>query len=146
MQLAVPRLRSAAALRGFREAMTACNHDLAAWRARERPPPAQTAALDANGGAGWELASSLLRPRRIEARRVLVNKADANVGFLVGLILGAGELAVAAAPHRGASASSHKAGANVGFLVGLLSCAACSQAWPPGVRASARRPCRLNVP
>ncbi len=72
MQLAVPRLRSAAALRGFREAMTACNHDLAAWRARERPPPAQTAALGANGGAGWELASSLLRPRRIEVRRVLV--------------------------------------------------------------------------
>lgn len=66
MQLAVPRLRPPGALRTFREAMNACGHDLAAWRARERPPRAQTAALDVGDGAGWELAAALLRARRIE--------------------------------------------------------------------------------
>lgn len=68
MQLAVPRLRPPGALRAFRGAMLECGHDLGAWRARERPPRAQTAALDGAGGAGWELAAALLRPRRIEVR------------------------------------------------------------------------------
>ena len=41
--------------------------DLDEWRARERLPPAQTAALDADSGAGWDIARALLRPRKLQA-------------------------------------------------------------------------------
>ena len=47
----------------------ACSLD--EWRARERLPAAQLAALDADGGAGWDLARALLRPRSLQARVTL---------------------------------------------------------------------------
>lgn len=68
MQLAVPKLRSASALRTFNKQLQDLRCDLGEWRARERLPAAQTAALDANDGAGWDLAQALLRPRKLEVR------------------------------------------------------------------------------
>ena len=107
MQLAVPKLRSAAALRTFSKALqvtslyfycmshplhcclsvkracrVSCIHacstapaagqsvtcNLDGWRERERLPAAQLAALDAESGAGWDLAKALLRPRKLQVR------------------------------------------------------------------------------
>lgn len=66
MQLAVPKLRSAGSLRAFNKQLQAQRCDLAEWRARERLPASQSAALDADNGAGWDLAQALLRPRKLE--------------------------------------------------------------------------------
>lgn len=66
MQLAVPKLRSASALRNFNKSLQNHKCDLSEWRARERLQPSQTAALDADNGAGWDLAQALLRPRKLE--------------------------------------------------------------------------------
>ncbi len=66
MQLAVPKLRSSSGLKAFSKALQAYRCDLDAWRERERLSPAQTALLDAEDGAGWELAQALLRPRKLE--------------------------------------------------------------------------------
>ena len=63
MQLAVPSLRSDRGLKAFNEALAAVGHDLLAWRAAAALPLVQTAVLDGNEGAGWELAEALLRPR-----------------------------------------------------------------------------------
>lgn len=68
MQLAVPRLRSSSALRSFNNSLQNVRCDLHEWRARERLPVSQTAALDADNGAGWDLAQALLRPRKVEVR------------------------------------------------------------------------------
>jgi hypothetical protein len=43
-----------------------CNLD--AWRERERLPDSQLTVLDAEDGAGWDLARALLRPRKLQAR------------------------------------------------------------------------------
>ncbi len=66
MQLAVPKLRSSSGLKAFSKALQAYRCDLEAWRERERLSPAQTALLDAEDGAGWDLAQALLRPRKLE--------------------------------------------------------------------------------
>ena len=65
MQLAVPKLRTQSALKAFNKALQACKCDLGSWRERERLAPAQTALLDADNGAGWDLAQALLRPRKL---------------------------------------------------------------------------------
>ena len=66
MQLAVPKLRATSALKAFNKSFQACKCDLEAWRERERLAPAQSALLDADDGAGWDLAQALLRPRKLE--------------------------------------------------------------------------------
>ena len=66
MQLAVSKLRSQSALKAFNKALQACKCDLGSWRERERLAPAQTALLDADNGAGWDLVQALLRPRKLE--------------------------------------------------------------------------------
>lgn len=66
MQLAVPKLRSASALRTFNKALQNCKCDLSEWRARERLQRSQTAFLDTDNGAGWDLAQALLRPRKLQ--------------------------------------------------------------------------------
>lgn len=66
MQLAVPKLRTTSALKTFNKSFQACKCDLEAWRERERLAPAQSALLDADDGAGWDLAQALLRPRKLE--------------------------------------------------------------------------------
>ena len=65
-QLAVPALRSESALRGFTRSLRRADYDLEKWRRRSgrQFSSAQTAALDADGGAGWELLGALLRPRK----------------------------------------------------------------------------------
>ncbi len=67
MQLAVPRLRSASAIKAFNQQFRRCCHDLRTWRDSERLSPRDTQVLDANGGLGWDLAGALLRPRDIQA-------------------------------------------------------------------------------
>lgn len=37
------------------------------WRHQAKLPPKESALMDADNGAGWELAESLLRPRAIKA-------------------------------------------------------------------------------
>ena len=66
MQLAVPKLRTTSALKAFNKSFQACKCDLEAWRERECLAPAQSALLDADGGAGWDLAQALLRARKLE--------------------------------------------------------------------------------
>ena len=66
MQLAVPRLRSGSNLQKFNAALKAAGHDLAAWRVRANLPAKESAILDADDAAGWQLAEALLRPRKIE--------------------------------------------------------------------------------
>ncbi len=58
LQLALPPLRKMARLRQFRDELARCGHDLAEWRARYGAGlgAGQAAALDANGGEGWDLA------------------------------------------------------------------------------------------
>ncbi|PSC68256.1 Serine threonine-kinase SNT7 [Micractinium conductrix] len=76
MQLGLPFLRTTSSLRTFNGALARCNHDLEEWRARSGLPSRQTALLDANDGAGWDLAANLLRPRQI------VNDDRGSVIFL----------------------------------------------------------------
>lgn len=64
LQLALPKLRSAAGMRQFNDQMRRLRYDLAVWRESERPRDAGV--LDAEGGAGWDLAAALLRPRDIQ--------------------------------------------------------------------------------
>ena len=69
MQLAIPKLRSAAGIRAFNAAYRKVRYNLAAWRASESLPARETELLDADGGAGWDLADALLRPRDIQVRQ-----------------------------------------------------------------------------
>ncbi|KAK9814185.1 hypothetical protein WJX72_001933 [[Myrmecia] bisecta] len=66
MQLAVPKLRTSSGLKNFNSALKRYNYDLYKWRDAERLPARQTAVLDADDGAGWDLAESLLRPREVK--------------------------------------------------------------------------------
>eukprot|EP00468_Gymnochlora_sp_CCMP2014_P010416 CAMPEP_0167761272 /NCGR_PEP_ID=MMETSP0110_2-20121227/12076_1 /TAXON_ID=629695 /ORGANISM="Gymnochlora sp., Strain CCMP2014" /LENGTH=660 /DNA_ID=CAMNT_0007647929 /DNA_START=308 /DNA_END=2290 /DNA_ORIENTATION=- len=64
MQLALPSLRNDNALRSFNAALKRVNHDLKLWRKTQRfVPEAEFAILDENDGAGFDLASKLLRER-----------------------------------------------------------------------------------
>ena len=67
MQLAVPRLRTDAALKTFREQLDACGCDLLAWR-DARASAADGAVLGLRDGAGWDLAAALLRRERIAGK------------------------------------------------------------------------------
>lgn len=66
MQLAIPKLRSAGGIKQFNQQFKKARFDLQVWRERERLPRRETAILDAEGSAGWDLAASLLRPRDIQ--------------------------------------------------------------------------------
>lgn len=68
MQLAIPKLRTAANIKAFNTQLRKQGHDLMAWKQAERLSQKETALLDAADGAGWDLASALLRPRNIQAR------------------------------------------------------------------------------
>ena len=80
--LALPRLRTDEGLSKFLEEFEEAGFDLDAWRAAHHRPsggaPADCAALDADGGAGWALARALLRPRQISVGK------DGSVAFLGG--------------------------------------------------------------
>lgn len=66
MQLSLQRLRTPAQLRTFSTVLANMDHDLNAWKDRLRMSNKETSVLDANDGAGWEMAAALLRPRRIK--------------------------------------------------------------------------------
>ena len=66
MQLALPFLRPTPSLRTFNGTLARLGHDLLLWRDRSALPARETALLDADGGAGWDLAAGLLRPREVE--------------------------------------------------------------------------------
>lgn len=66
MQLALGKLRTGSGLKAFNSALEAVDYDLSAWRRRAKLSPKDTAVLDADDAAGWELAKALLRPRSIE--------------------------------------------------------------------------------
>lgn len=50
----------------FHASFKRCRYDLMRWRTISSLTEQQTAVLDANGGAGWELAAALLRPRKVQ--------------------------------------------------------------------------------
>ena len=66
MQLALPKLRSGTGLKTFNSSLKSVGYDLSAWRRRASLSSKETAVLDADDSAGWELAEALLRPRQIE--------------------------------------------------------------------------------
>ena len=66
MQLALGKVRSGSGLKAFNTALEAVDYDLSAWRRRANLSSKDTAILDADDSAGWELAEALLRPRSIE--------------------------------------------------------------------------------
>jgi hypothetical protein len=79
LQLALPGLRQPRGLQLFHSEYEKCNFNLDKWREQCRwLTKRDTAELDANDGAGWELAQALLRPRSI-----LVGD-DGSVSFVTG--------------------------------------------------------------
>ena len=62
-------------VQGFHSSFKRCRYDLERWRTISSLQPHQTAILDANNGAGWELAGMLLRPRKVQVL------ADGHVYF-----------------------------------------------------------------
>lgn len=66
MQLALGKVRSGSGLKAFNTALESVDYDLSAWRRRANLSSKDTAILDADDSAGWELAEALLRPRSIE--------------------------------------------------------------------------------
>ena len=66
MQLALPKLRSSTSVKKFNNQLKEHRYDLMSWQESERLSARDTALLDANYGAGWNLAEALLRPRNIQ--------------------------------------------------------------------------------
>ncbi|KAK3243887.1 hypothetical protein CYMTET_46478 [Cymbomonas tetramitiformis] len=71
MQMSVPSLRKPEKLWRFRCDLKKNGHDLEAWRAASGLPDSTFHILDADGCAGWLLASALLRPQVSSRGRVL---------------------------------------------------------------------------
>ena len=63
MQMAVPELRAAGPQRGFNTDLAKVGGDVQAWRDSRRAARYDYTLLDADGGAGWDLACRLLAPR-----------------------------------------------------------------------------------
>ena len=78
MQLAVPKLRTANALKAFNEALAKRGHDLIALRDEgdKAVGSLDSDVLDAADGAGWDLAASLLR-----ARPRVTDDGEGNIEF-----------------------------------------------------------------
>lgn len=55
-------------VQAFHASFKRCRYDLMRWRTISSLTEQQTAVLDANDGAGWELAAALLRPRKVQVR------------------------------------------------------------------------------
>lgn len=63
LQMAIPELRPAAVQRGWNGELAKAGGDLASWRASRRAARYDFSLLDADGGAGWDLATRLCAPR-----------------------------------------------------------------------------------
>ena len=68
LQLAVPAFRTDAGLRRFVQGFERSGYDLAVWREKygRKLRASDTAVLEEDGEAGWELLGELLRPRDLE--------------------------------------------------------------------------------
>eukprot|EP00899_Mesostigma_viride_P002154 jgi/Mesvir1/1193/Mv17685-RA.1 len=91
LQLAIPALRSDNALISFNRQLKQCDYDLDKWRAKsKRAKEARDwmqgfELLDAENGAGWDLAKSLVAKRpedRKSASAALLHPFFTGVGFL----------------------------------------------------------------
>lgn len=72
VQLTIPKLRTAASIKSFNSQLKRYDYDLLAWRDNARLSARDTVLLDANNGAGWDLASALLRPRKIQVSKLFL--------------------------------------------------------------------------
>ncbi len=66
MQLSIAKLRTGTGLKAFNTALKNVGFDLLSWRRKANLSSKDTAILNADNRAGWELAEALLRPRKIE--------------------------------------------------------------------------------
>ena len=62
LQMAIPTLRSASALRNFNLEIKTCGYDLKKWRDYTRLRP-DFQILDSESGRGWDLATKLVSER-----------------------------------------------------------------------------------
>jgi len=77
LQLAIPSMRQDRFLKNFNTQYgPKFDYDLDAWRANSFIPARDFDLLDADGGAGWDMAKALLRPRSIK------NMPDGTVAFV----------------------------------------------------------------
>ncbi|KAJ4819811.1 Protein kinase superfamily protein [Rhynchospora pubera] len=84
MQMAVPTLRSAAALKNFNSELKNVGYDLNEWRERTRSGP-DLRILDINNGRGWDLATKLISQRGFLRRgRLSASSALRHPYFLLG--------------------------------------------------------------
>lgn len=85
MQMAVPSLRSSAALKNFNLELKTCKYDLNRWRDYTRLRPSDLQILNSESGRGWDLASKLICERGYLGRGRL-SAADAlrHPYFLLG--------------------------------------------------------------
>ncbi|KAJ1686630.1 hypothetical protein LUZ63_018020 [Rhynchospora breviuscula] len=84
MQMAVPTLRSAAALKNFNSELKVVGYDLNEWRERTRSGP-DLRILDINNGRGWDLATKLISQRGFLRRgRLSASAALRHPYFLLG--------------------------------------------------------------
>lgn len=74
MQMAVPNLRSTAALKNFNMELNAVGYDLNKWREKTRTRP-DLSILDLDSGRGWDLATKLISERggRLSAAAALTH-------------------------------------------------------------------------
>jgi hypothetical protein len=70
LQMAIPTLRSQAALKNFNLEMRTYGYDLNQWRDSTRMK-SNFQILDSDSGRGWDLASKLISKRSSERRRRL---------------------------------------------------------------------------
>ena len=73
LQLAIPRLRQMESLRDFTKLLKREDCDIYAAVKAARLPAKQTALLEAEQGAGWDLLAGLLRPRSVQVRLLMPN-------------------------------------------------------------------------
>ncbi|XP_045797485.1 serine/threonine-protein kinase STN8, chloroplastic-like [Trifolium pratense] len=84
LQMAIPTLRSQAALKNFNLEMRTCGYDLNKWRDSTRMK-SNSEILDSNSGRGWDLASKLISKRSSErTRRLSAASALRHPYFLLG--------------------------------------------------------------
>ncbi|KAG0587870.1 hypothetical protein KC19_2G197700 [Ceratodon purpureus] len=70
MQLSVKQLRQDVGLQTFNTHFKRAGYDLDVWRKRCTLSSEEFAILDADGGAGWELAKAMLQPRHDKASNI----------------------------------------------------------------------------
>ena len=66
LQLGLPFMRSQSTLKNWRGTFARCGYDLEEWRSLASLSSRQTALLDADDNAGWDIAAGLLRPRKVD--------------------------------------------------------------------------------